>query len=535
MTANKMQRADVRNAVILAAGVGERAVPLTYDTPKGLLNVFGVPMIERQIEQLLEKGVTEIIVVVGYLKEKFDYLIDKYGVELVYNPEYFKKNNLASLWIVKERLGNTYVCVSDNYMTENIFSENETVSWFSCPFYDGKTVEWIVSSKTPDGAILDIQIGGENAFAIQGPAFFTAEFSEKFKYYLDVYYHSPASENYYFEHILKDEIGNLPPMHIRDTTDILYEFENFEELRKFDPSYNEASNNKIMGMIAGIFDVSPEKIHNIYSIKDGLTNKSFHFAIENERYVFRVPGTGTDKLINRKNEKMVYDAIGKLGISDEVVSFDAETGIKISRFIEDARVADPFDDAELEICMKQVRKIHECGVFTPNSYNITKMIDYYVSLAEELNAINFSDIAETKEKVLRLFDIRREFAVPDVLCHGDYAHVNVLMLPDGSSRLIDWEFSGMSDPIMDIAMYCIFAEFDKERIDKSIRMYFGREPDKSEWIRLYLYVALGGYLWCMWSQYKQALGQEFGEYPLKMYRYMKNYYRLTVEIINQHD
>jgi thiamine kinase-like enzyme len=318
-------------------------------------------------------------------------------------------------------------------------------------------------------------------------------------------------------------------MYMNRQTGNVHEFENLEELRMFDPSYNKNSHNKIMADIAGVFNEPEEKIRDIYPIKEGLTNASFHFSIGDESYVYRIPGTGTDKLINRKNEKAVYDAIGKLGIADEIISFDADSGVKISRFIENVRIADPFNDKELAVCMKQIRKIHESGVSSPNSYNIDNMINYYVSLAEGLDAIRFSDIAETKEKVRRLFDVRRELAVPDVLCHGDYAHTNVLVLPDGSSRIIDWEFSGMGDPIMDIAMYDIFAQFGKERIDLSLPMYLEREPSGEEWIRLYMYTALGGYLWTMWSQYKQALGQEFGEYPLIMYRYMKDFYRLLDE------
>jgi CTP:phosphocholine cytidylyltransferase-like protein/thiamine kinase-like enzyme len=520
----------VRNAIFLAAGFGSRCVPLTFETPKGLLEVYGKPMIERQIEQLLEKGISEIIIVVGYKKEKFDYLIDKYGVKLVYNPEYATKNNLASLHCVLPWLDSSYILMSDNWIEKNIFNLYEPHSWFSCLYFEGPTHEWCVTASAGN-KIEFISIGGQDAWAVVGPAYFSPSFSARFKQLVTDYYKRPGTEDYYWEHILRENINSLP-MYMNRQTGNVHEFENLEELRMFDPSYNRASHNKIMEGIAELFNVPEEKIQDIYPIKEGLTNSSFHFSIGAESYVYRIPGTGTDKLINRKNEKAVYDAIGKLGMADEIINFDAESGVKISRFIDNARVSDPFNDAELEICMKQIRKIHESGISSPNSYSIDKMIDYYVSLAEGLNAIRFSDIAETKEKVKRLLDVRRKLAIPDVLCHGDYAHVNVLVLPDGSSRIIDWEFAGMGDPVMDVAMYAIFAEFDKERIDLSLHFYLGREPAREEWIRLYMYVALGGFLWTMWSQYKQALGQEFGEYPLIMYRYMKDFYRLLDEKFN---
>ena len=85
----------VDGALIIAAGFGSRFVPLTFEMPKGLLEVFGERMIERQIKQLHEVGIRNITIAVGYLKEKFEYLIDKYGVELLYNPEYTSKNTLT--------------------------------------------------------------------------------------------------------------------------------------------------------------------------------------------------------------------------------------------------------------------------------------------------------------------------------------------------------------------------------------------------------------------------------------------------------
>lgn len=89
--AGAFKRHKVDGALIIAAGFGSRFVPLTFETPKGLLEVFGERMIERQIRQLHEVGITDITIVVGYLKEKFEYLIDKYDVKLLYNPEYSSK------------------------------------------------------------------------------------------------------------------------------------------------------------------------------------------------------------------------------------------------------------------------------------------------------------------------------------------------------------------------------------------------------------------------------------------------------------
>ena len=98
-------------AIILAAGLGTRLRPMTENTPKALVQVNQKPLIEYQIEFLKEKGIHDIIIIVGYLKEQFDYLKEKYGVRLVFNDKYADYNNFYSLYLVKEELANSYVCL----------------------------------------------------------------------------------------------------------------------------------------------------------------------------------------------------------------------------------------------------------------------------------------------------------------------------------------------------------------------------------------------------------------------------------------
>ena len=98
------------NAIIMAAGMATRFAPLSYETPKGLLKVKGEILIDRQICQLKEAGVSGIIVVVGYLAEKFMYLKEKYGVKIVMNEDYSRYNNTSSVIRVIEDMEDTYLC-----------------------------------------------------------------------------------------------------------------------------------------------------------------------------------------------------------------------------------------------------------------------------------------------------------------------------------------------------------------------------------------------------------------------------------------
>ena len=124
---------------------------------------------------------------------------------------------------------------------------------------------------------------------------------------------------------------------------------------------------------------------------------------------------------------------------------------------------------------------------------------------------------------------------PQTLSHIDSVADNFLFLPDKSLRLIDWEYSGMCDPFIDVAMCSIYSYYNEEQTDWLAETYLERTPNPSERIVIYSYVALGGFLWALWAVYKSALGEEFGEYTLIMYRYAKHYYCKVQDLENSAD
>ena len=133
------------NAIILAAGIGSRLRPLTNIIPKSLIEVGGKPMIERQIEYLKERKIEEIHIVIGYLSYKFDYLKTKYGVKLVYNEEYADYNNIFSMYLVKDVLGDSFVIDADVYLHRNIFPTTvEKSTYYSIFKADFDNEEWVL-------------------------------------------------------------------------------------------------------------------------------------------------------------------------------------------------------------------------------------------------------------------------------------------------------------------------------------------------------------------------------------------------------
>ena len=121
---------EVKSAIILAAGYGMRMVPINTELPKGLLEVYGEPLIERLIKQLHEADIKDIYVVVGFMKEKYEYLIDEYQVKLIVNSEYATKNNMYSLKSAIKYLDSSYIVPCDLYCKENPFHHSELYPWY---------------------------------------------------------------------------------------------------------------------------------------------------------------------------------------------------------------------------------------------------------------------------------------------------------------------------------------------------------------------------------------------------------------------
>lgn len=156
-----------RNAIIMAAGTSSRFVPLSAEKPKGLIEVKGEILIERQIKQLIEAGVDDITLIVGYKAEMFSFLREKYGISIVLNENYTRYNNTSSIIRVIDRLDNTFVCSSDNYFPENVFKKDETDSFYSALYAEGETNEYCITVNKTD-QITDVCVGGHNAWYMIG-------------------------------------------------------------------------------------------------------------------------------------------------------------------------------------------------------------------------------------------------------------------------------------------------------------------------------------------------------------------------------
>lgn len=285
MTKQEKKTYTVDNAVIMAAGLSSRFAPLSYEYPKALVEVKGEVLIERQIRQLKEVGITDITVVVGYKRELFDYLASKYGVEIVENPEYQERNNHSSLYYVKDKLANTYICSADNYFTENVFETQVERPYYASVFEEGVTDEWTLQTDE-EGLITDIKIGGADAWIMLGHVFFSKEFSQRFVEILENIYHLPETAPLLWESIYLNHIDELSLYIRKYPADVIFEFDSLDELRAFDPSYWTDTRSAILKGITQQLAVEESKICAIEPMKENGATVGFDFTIHNQAYVY---------------------------------------------------------------------------------------------------------------------------------------------------------------------------------------------------------------------------------------------------------
>ena len=256
----------VDNAIIMAAGTSSRFAPLSYEKPKALIEVRGEVLIERQIRQLREAGIEEVVVVTGYKAEQFEYLKDKYGVVLINNPYYLTRNNNSSIYAAREYIKNSYICSSDNYFITNPFESDVDESYYSAVYMEGDTGEWCISED--DGWIKDVKVGGQDSWVMLGHVFWSESFSRSFIHILEDEYEWPETADKLWETIYIEHINELPMKIRKYPADFIFEFDTLDELREFDTSYITNTRSEILKKVAGELGVEEKEIRSVKAFKD---------------------------------------------------------------------------------------------------------------------------------------------------------------------------------------------------------------------------------------------------------------------------
>lgn len=524
-TVRILEERKPKRAIILAAGYGMRMVPINLETPKGLLEVRGEILIERIIKQLHQVDIKEIYIVVGFLKEKFEYLIDEYGVNLVVNEDYDKKNNLHSLNLLSDKIKNSYIIPSDIWTEKNLFNKNELYSWY------------MVSNEICDESDVRVnrnlnllKTNNSDGNAMIGISYLTGDEATIVEKRLNSYDINKLYDYSFWEETLYDKDRMIIPARVIEDNQAI-ELNTYEQLRELDTNSNNLKSEAI-DIIMKVLDVKSNDIKNISVLKKGMTNRSFLFSCNDIKYIMRVPGEGTENLINRKEEAEIYNMINGKGVCDDVIYINPENGYKITKYCENSRVCKPYSTEDQKACMKKLKEFHNLRLKVNHEFDIFGKIDFYEKLWNGNKSV-YKDYKETKSKIISLKPFIESNIDYKCLSHIDPVPDNFLITKDMEVRLIDWEYASMQDPHIDIAMFCLYSQYDKAQIDKIIDYYFDGKCDERIRLKIYCYISACGLLWSNWCEYKRNIGVDFGEYSIMQYRYAKNYYRIFMEEYNE--
>lgn len=345
-----------KRAVILAAGFGMRMVPINTELPKGLLEVNGEALIERIIKQLHEVGIKEIYIVVGFMKEKYEYLIDEYEVKLIVNTEYAAKNNLYSLKLVKDHLENSYIIPCDIWCDRNPFHRHELYSWYMVSDLVDNESNVRVNRKM-ELVIVPENSGGN---AMIGICYLVKEDADLVKKRVEELCRNQRYDGSFWEEALYQKDRMIVAARVVHSADVV-EINTYEQLREIDSNSNQLKTDAIQ-VICQVLEANQDEVTDIIVLKKGMTNRSFLFTCKGKKYIMRIPGEGTDQLINRKQEAAVYHAIDGRKICDDIAYINPENGYKITEFLENARVCDPLNYEDVKKCMKRLRDFHGLGL-----------------------------------------------------------------------------------------------------------------------------------------------------------------------------
>lgn len=527
------EKKTVKQAVILAAGKAD-----DFGKPVGMLDIQDFKLIDRTLGILKENGITKIVIVTGYKSEEYEeYFKNSKNVKLVKSDIYKWTGTMHSLSLAKEYVDDDFLLI-----------ENDLV-------FEKRAIKELVESPERDCILFTNESGsGDEAFVeirdnhlfkmskdihqfnrIDGEMIGITKVSYKLYQMMLEEFKGNVNPYLNYEYVLLDVARNYNIGFVKiddlawGDADTLKEYEKIKNhlyptIRRRELSYEI---NSIKKIVCEALKVNESDVTEV-TPAGGMTNKNYRICVKDTRYILRVAGTGTDRMINRNTEMFNSAIASEKGFNVEVPYFNLETGVKISKFIENAETL-THRSIKKEENLKQVtnilRNLHECKDFhMDNEFNMFRELEKYEEILKKDNGDFFEDYDEVRTKVMALEDELKRCGAVSVPSHNDLVSENFVKDTEGRIYLIDWEYSGTNDDMWDLAALSLENEFSEDDIELMFRLYFnGKEADENTRRRLLIHQICQDTLWAVWTLIKEAEGDDFGTYGIDRYNRAKEY------------
>ena len=248
----------------------------------------------------------------------------------------------------------------------------------------------------------------------------------------------------------------------------------------------------------------------------GMTNQNYLVKTTNKQYIVKFFGKGTEKLINRQDEKYNLELLKDLDLDVKNYLFDIEAGIKVNEYIESAITLDSTSiKTKFDKIAPILQTIHASGKELRGEFAPFEEIKKYESLIEE--KIPYANYEAVREEVFSLEKRLADLGVDRKSCHIDLVPENFIESPQGRLYLIDWEYSSMNDPMWDLAALFLESEFTHQEEEAFLSRYESEQTPVSR-EKIAIYKILQDAIWSLWTVYKEEQGADFGDYGVSRYQ-----------------
>ncbi|WP_446470089.1 phosphotransferase [Xenorhabdus stockiae] len=279
----------------------------------------------------------------------------------------------------------------------------------------------------------------------------------------------------------------------------------------------------IKKIITDIFNLKNNSDINI-SLLGGMTNINYLVRVDNKEMVLRLPGKGTKSFINRLNEKKNSELTSLLEINTKVLYFDHNTGLKITEYLKNSISLTPITAKHKEnilLVSDRLKNLHSSDLKFNNYFNIFHEFKHYWSLLRNQNIpYNFQYKKDVIEFFFQSEKILNNLNSNNCPCHNDLVAENILKC-NNEIYFIDWEYSGMNDPMFDVAALFLECNYSSKEKELFLYNYFGKEADINELKKIQLFQFTQDVLWTIWTMVKEENGENFENYGVN--RLMRAY------------